>query len=51
MKPKATHSKGWAPALGYANGMLMTYGTLHTGAHICWDKEKRGIRNLWLMRW
>lgn len=43
MTPKTSHSEGWAPALGYANGMLMSHGTLHTGAQICWDKDKNFV--------
>jgi enamine deaminase RidA (YjgF/YER057c/UK114 family) len=31
---------GWAPALGYANGMLMPDGTLHIGGQIGWNKDK-----------
>ena len=40
MKPEAIHPEGWAPALGYANGMLMPDGTLHIGGQIGWDKDK-----------
>ena len=40
MKPKTIHPEGWAPALGYANGMLMADGTLHVGGQIGWDKDK-----------
>lgn len=40
MKPKTIHPEGWAPALGYANGMLMPDGTLHIGGQIGWDKDK-----------
>ena len=40
MKPKIIHPEGWAPALGYANGMLMADGTLHIGGQIGWDKNK-----------
>jgi enamine deaminase RidA (YjgF/YER057c/UK114 family) len=40
MKPQTIHPKGWAPALGYANGMLMADGTLHVGGQIGWDKDK-----------
>ena len=41
MYPKTIHPEGWAPALGYANGMLMADGTLHIGGQIGWDKDKR----------
>lgn len=41
MKPRVIHPEGWAPALGYANGMLMADGTLHVGGQIGWDKDKR----------
>ena len=37
MKPRTIHPEGWAPALGYANGMLMPDGTLHIGGQIGWD--------------
>ena len=41
MKPETIHPDGWAPALGYANGMLMPDGTLHIGGQIGWDKDKK----------
>ncbi|MFW2543646.1 RidA family protein [Primorskyibacter sp. 2E107] len=40
MSGKTIHPEGWAPALGYANGMLMADGTLHIGGQIGWDKDK-----------
>lgn len=43
MKPRTIHPAGWAPALGYANGMLMADGTLHIGGQIGWDKDKRFV--------
>ncbi|MEM9342617.1 MAG: RidA family protein [Pseudomonadota bacterium] len=43
MKPQTIHPDGWAPALGYANGMLMPDGTLHVGGQIGWDKDKRFV--------
>lgn len=43
MTPRTIHPKGWAPALGYANGMLMPDGTLHIGGQIGWDKDKRFV--------
>ena len=41
MKPVTIHPEGWAPALGYANGMHMPDGTLHIGGQIGWDKNKK----------
>ena len=41
MYPKTIHPDGWAPAVGYANGMLMADGTLHIGGQIGWTKDKR----------
>lgn len=43
MKPETIHPEGWAPALGYANGMLMPDGTLHIGGQIGWDKDKKFV--------
>ena len=43
MKAKNIHPEGWAPALGYANGMLMPDGTLHIGGQIGWDKDKKFV--------
>ncbi len=43
MKPQTIHPKGWAPALGYANGMLMADGTLHIGGQIGWNKNKKFV--------
>ena len=40
MKPVTIHPEGWAPALGYANGMLMPDGTLHIGGQIGWNADK-----------
>lgn len=40
MKPQTIHPEGWAPALGYANGMLMPDGTLHIGGQIGWNADK-----------
>lgn len=31
---------GWAPAKGYANGMLAEDGTLHLGGQIGWNAEQ-----------
>ena len=33
---KTIHPEGWAPALGYANGMLAEDGTLPIGGQIGW---------------
>ena len=41
MTPKTIHPEGWAPALGYANGMLMPDGTLHIGGQVGWDRDKK----------
>ena len=43
MTPKIIHPDGWAPALGYANGMLMADGTLHIGGQIGWNAEKQFV--------
>ena len=43
MKPEIIHPDGWAPALGYSNGMLMADGTLHIGGQIGWDKDKNFV--------
>ena len=40
MTNKVIHPEGWAPALGYANGILTESGTLYTGGQIGWDKNK-----------
>lgn len=40
MSGQVIHPDGWAPALGYANGMLMADGTLHIAGQIGWDKDK-----------
>ncbi len=40
MSLKTIHPDGWAPALGYANGMLARDGTLHIGGQIGWNAEK-----------
>ncbi|MBE1285298.1 MAG: RidA family protein [Rhodobacteraceae bacterium] len=42
-KPQVIHPEGWAPALGYANGMLMADGTLHVGGQIGWDENKQFV--------
>ena len=43
MTLKTIHPEGWAPALGYANGMLAADGTLHIGGQIGWDADKRFV--------
>ncbi|WP_323037074.1 RidA family protein [Pararhodobacter sp.] len=40
MSPRTIQPEGWAPALGYANGMLMPDGTLHIGGQIGWNADK-----------
>ena len=40
MSLKEIHPEGWAPALGYANGMLAEDGTLHVGGQIGWNADK-----------
>lgn len=40
MALKTIHPDGWAPALGYANGMLADDGTLHIGGQIGWNANK-----------
>lgn len=43
MTPKTIQPAGWAPALGYANGMLMADGTLHIAGQIGWDGQKNFV--------
>jgi len=40
MTGKVIHPEGWAPALGYANGILTGDGTLHIGGQIGWNADK-----------
>ena len=40
MTNEVIHPEGWAPALGYANGILTESGTLYTGGQIGWDANK-----------
>ena len=35
--------QGWAPAKGYANGVLTPSGVLHIGGQIGWDAEQRFV--------
>ena len=44
MKTQTIHPEGWAPALGYANGILMADGTLHIGGQIGWNKDKKFVK-------
>ena len=43
MKSQVIHPDGWAPALGYANGILMSDGTLHISGQIGWNKDKEFV--------
>jgi enamine deaminase RidA (YjgF/YER057c/UK114 family) len=43
MSLKEIHPEGWAPALGYANGMLAKDGTLHVGGQIGWNENKEFV--------
>lgn len=43
MKPEIIHPEGWAPALGYSNGMLMPDGTLHIGGQVGWNENKEFV--------
>ncbi len=40
MTAKVIHPQGWAPARGYANGLLMDDGTLHVAGQIGWNAEQ-----------
>lgn len=40
MAHESIHPVGWAPAKGYANGMLTKDGTLHIGGQIGWNKDQ-----------
>lgn len=40
MTLRTIHPEGWAPAKGYANGMLAPDGTLHVAGQIGWDETK-----------
>ncbi|QIE57477.1 RidA family protein [Pikeienuella piscinae] len=37
---KVIHPEGWAPARGYANGLLTPDGALHVGGQIGWDADQ-----------
>lgn len=45
MSHEIIHPKGWAPAKGYANGVLSRQGVLHIGGQIGWDKDKKFVSN------
>lgn len=38
---KTIHPQGWAPARGYANGILTEDGTLYVGGQIGWTAEQK----------
>ena len=40
MTHKVIHPAGWAPARGYANGMLSADGTLHVAGQIGWSAQQ-----------
>lgn len=40
MPSKLIQPEGWAPAKGYANGMLTNSRTLHIGGQIGWNKDQ-----------
>ncbi|WP_150524591.1 RidA family protein [Roseibium sediminis] len=41
MSHKVIQPEGWAPAKGYANGMLTPDGTLYIGGQIGWTAEQK----------
>lgn len=41
MTLKIIQPDGWAPAKGYANGMLSDTGTLHVGGQIGWNAQQQ----------
>ncbi|MBO9427860.1 RidA family protein [Labrenzia sp. R4_1] len=40
MSHKIIHPDGWAPAKGYANGVLSRNGVLHIGGQIGWNADQ-----------
>ncbi len=40
MKHRIIHPEGWAPARGYANGVLTRGGVLYTGGQIGWNAQQ-----------
>ncbi|MEP3046593.1 MAG: RidA family protein [Roseibium sp.] len=45
MSHEIIHPEGWAPAKGYANGVLSRQGVLHIGGQIGWDKDQKFVSN------
>ena len=43
MSHQTIHPEGWAPAKGYANGMLTPNGVLHIGGQIGWDGQQQFV--------
>ncbi len=43
MTHQTIHPDGWAPARGYANGMLSADGQLFVGGQIGWDGQQRFV--------
>ncbi|KUJ77945.1 enamine deaminase RidA [Ruegeria marisrubri] len=41
MSNQVIHPEGWAPAKGYANGILSDDGTLYVGGQVGWTSEQR----------
>lgn len=41
MSHQIIHPEGWAPAKGYANGVLTASGTLYVGGQIGWTAEQK----------
>lgn len=41
MSNQVIHPEGWAPAKGYANGILSEDGTLYVGGQIGWTAEQK----------
>lgn len=41
MSNTVIHPEGWAPALGYANGILSADGTLYVGGQIGWTADQK----------
>ncbi|MCP5089036.1 MAG: RidA family protein [Rhodobacteraceae bacterium] len=40
MPHEIIHPEGWAPAKGYANGVLASNGTLYIGGQVGWDENE-----------
>lgn len=43
MRHRIIQPDGWAPAKGYANGVLTTDGTLYIGGQIGWDENQHFV--------